>query len=96
MTTTGFPTWNLTITDDSQPIWFFCKQFAPTPHCDAGMVGAINPPTSGDNTFEAFQAAAEAHVGPAGVSVFSFLLCHRSRHRKVLHDYLHFYSVLVL
>ncbi|KAL9710557.1 hypothetical protein Ac2012v2_006093 [Leucoagaricus gongylophorus] len=49
------PEWNLTITDDSRPIWFFCKQLLPAPHCIAGMVGAINPPTSGNNTFENFR-----------------------------------------
>ncbi|KIK54772.1 hypothetical protein GYMLUDRAFT_62973 [Collybiopsis luxurians FD-317 M1] len=46
------PQWNLTITDDSKPIWFFCKQSLPIFHCPAGMVGAINAPTSGSNTFQ--------------------------------------------
>nr|GAT47563.1 predicted protein [Mycena chlorophos] len=36
------PTWELTITDDSKPLWFFCKQHIPAPHCNAGMVGGIN------------------------------------------------------
>ncbi|KAH8094590.1 hypothetical protein DFH11DRAFT_1738537 [Phellopilus nigrolimitatus] len=67
--TSGFPTWNLTITNDSSPIWFFCKQLIPAPHCDVGMVGAINAPTSGSNTFAAFQAAAMSHVGNSGQSV---------------------------
>ncbi|KAI0792251.1 hypothetical protein C8Q75DRAFT_589095 [Abortiporus biennis] len=40
-TTGGFPTWNLTITDDTKPIWFFCAQLAPAPHCTAGMVGYV-------------------------------------------------------
>jgi len=53
------PEWNLTITDDTKPIWFFCKQLLPTPHCAAGMVGAINAPTT-NHTFAAFQAAAKA------------------------------------
>jgi len=44
------------ITNDQQPIWFFCKT---TGHCGLGMVGAINPPTSGD-TFEAYVAAAKS------------------------------------
>jgi hypothetical protein len=48
------PEWNLTITNDKQAIWFFCKQLLPQPHCSSGMVGAINPPTSGNNTLENF------------------------------------------
>jgi plastocyanin len=53
------PQWNLTITDDSKPIWFFCKQLIPQPHCPSGMVGAVNPPTTG-NTIEAFRNTASA------------------------------------
>jgi plastocyanin len=53
------PEWNLTITDDSKPIWFFCKQLLPSPHCAAGMVGAINAPATG-NTFAAFQNNAKS------------------------------------
>lgn len=53
------PEWNLTITDDTKPIWFFCKQLLPSPHCAAGMVGAINAPATG-KTFQAFQTAAKA------------------------------------
>ncbi|PFH52388.1 hypothetical protein AMATHDRAFT_173404 [Amanita thiersii Skay4041] len=47
----------ITITDDTKPIWFHCKQVQ---HCGLGMVGAINAPTTGNNTFEAFMAAALA------------------------------------
>ncbi|KIJ38733.1 hypothetical protein M422DRAFT_176279 [Sphaerobolus stellatus SS14] len=54
------PTWNLTIEDDTKPIWFYCKQTQPSAHCLAGMVGAINAPTTGNNTIEKFQAAAMA------------------------------------
>jgi len=43
------------ITDDTKPIWFHCKQVL---HCGMGMVGSINAPTNGTNTFSAFQAAA--------------------------------------
>jgi len=49
----------IVITNASQPIWFFCKQFGPPNHCGSGMVGAINPPTSGQNTFANYLAAAE-------------------------------------
>ncbi|KAF8212475.1 hypothetical protein K438DRAFT_2010693 [Mycena galopus ATCC 62051] len=45
----------ITITNASEPIWFHCKQFT---HCGMGMVGSINAPTNGTNTFAAFQAAA--------------------------------------
>ncbi|KAF9552448.1 hypothetical protein CPC08DRAFT_714606 [Agrocybe pediades] len=61
------PTFNLTITNDSKPIWFFCKQLNPTPHCGQGMVGSINAPASG-NTFDKFLSAAKA-VGTATASV---------------------------
>ncbi|KAJ7830420.1 hypothetical protein B0H14DRAFT_3464843 [Mycena olivaceomarginata] len=39
------PEWNLTITDDQTPIWFYCKQLIgpnAKPHCNLGMVGVIN------------------------------------------------------
>ncbi|KAF4622232.1 hypothetical protein D9613_008964 [Agrocybe pediades] len=59
------PTFNLTITNDSKPIWFFCKQLKPMPHCGQGMVGSINAPATG-NTFDKFQASAKV-VGTATV-----------------------------
>ncbi|KAI0082864.1 hypothetical protein K474DRAFT_1671019 [Panus rudis PR-1116 ss-1] len=66
--TDNFPSWNLTIEDDSAPIWFFCAQLIPSPHCFAGMVGAINAPTSGNRSFDAFvqnvQAAASNGTAP--------------------------------
>ncbi|CDO76371.1 hypothetical protein BN946_scf185011.g35 [Trametes cinnabarina] len=34
-----FPTFNLTIQNDAAPIWFYCAQSKPAPHCLAGMVG---------------------------------------------------------
>ncbi|KAJ7910411.1 hypothetical protein B0H13DRAFT_608217 [Mycena leptocephala] len=37
------PEWNLTITNDQIPIWFYCKQLGKAvPHCNSGMVGVIN------------------------------------------------------
>jgi len=60
------PTWNLTITNDQKPIWFYCKQLVPSPHCVAGMVGAINAPATGSNTFDNFQKAAESASGTPG------------------------------
>ncbi|KAI0065956.1 hypothetical protein BV25DRAFT_1619270 [Artomyces pyxidatus] len=66
--TETFPTFELTITNGSQPIWFYCKQLSPAPHCQAGMVGAINAPTSG-NTFDLFQQAATHSTGTPGQNV---------------------------
>lgn len=43
------PRWTLQVLVPT-PIWFHCA-----PHCGAGMVGAINPPKTGDRTFEKFQ-----------------------------------------
>ncbi|KAF8883057.1 hypothetical protein CPB85DRAFT_402990 [Mucidula mucida] len=67
------PVWNLTITDASTPLWFFCKQLIPSPHCIAGMVGAINPPASGSNSFQAFQSNAHGFTGTPGVCDFLIL-----------------------
>ncbi|KAF9497461.1 hypothetical protein BDN71DRAFT_583300 [Pleurotus eryngii] len=66
--TTQTPEWTLTITNDSRPIWFYCKQLFPAPHCSAGMVGAINAPSSG-NTLANFVSAARAFSGSPGVKV---------------------------
>ncbi|KAJ7642926.1 Cupredoxin, partial [Mycena rosella] len=56
--TTAPPQWSINITNDQTPIWFFCKQLIPSPHCTAGMVGVINV-KPGANSFSAFQSAAE-------------------------------------
>ncbi|KAI0658873.1 hypothetical protein C8Q70DRAFT_934012 [Cubamyces menziesii] len=56
-----FPTWNLTIEDDTQPIWFYCAQTQLLPYCEGGMVGVINPPRSNE-TFESFQSNAKAQT----------------------------------
>lgn len=42
------------IVTSTDPVWFYCAQPG---HCQAGMVGAINPPSSG-NTLAAFRRAA--------------------------------------
>ncbi|KAJ7702644.1 hypothetical protein B0H17DRAFT_923001, partial [Mycena rosella] len=31
------PEWNITITNDQIPIWFYCKQLLKAPHCNSGM-----------------------------------------------------------
>ncbi|KAF1961899.1 Cupredoxin, partial [Byssothecium circinans] len=48
-------TFQYTVTNASAPIWFYCTQGK---HCQGGMVGVINGPTSG-NTIERFKAAAK-------------------------------------
>jgi plastocyanin len=45
----------VTITNASRPLWYYCTQGQ---HCQSGMVGVINPPSSGPNTIEAFASAA--------------------------------------
>ncbi|KAI0255403.1 hypothetical protein BJV78DRAFT_763793 [Lactifluus subvellereus] len=55
---------SIKITNDQQPIWFFCK--APL-HCGTGFVGSINAPTTG-NTYDAYLAAAKA-IGANEVTV---------------------------
>ncbi|KAL5117585.1 hypothetical protein ACEQ8H_004478 [Pleosporales sp. CAS-2024a] len=45
------------IMNASAPIWFYCSQGH---HCQAGMVGVINPPKSGANTLEAYKNASAA------------------------------------
>jgi len=50
----------LTITNASEPTWFFCTQTNPIKHCGMGMVGGINIPASSSNTIEDFLSAADA------------------------------------
>ncbi|CAO2652528.1 Nn.00g008110.m01.CDS01 [Neocucurbitaria sp. VM-36] len=42
---------------DEKPVWFYCSQ---AKHCQAGMVGAINAPATGNRTMQAFVALAAA------------------------------------
>ncbi|EEP75811.1 predicted protein [Uncinocarpus reesii 1704] len=41
---------------DTEPKWIYCSFGR---HCQNGMVGVINPPSEGDNTFDAYKSAAE-------------------------------------
>ncbi|PBK63597.1 hypothetical protein ARMSODRAFT_529118 [Armillaria solidipes] len=66
---TPAPQWNLTVTNASSPIWFYCKQLVPSPHCKAGMIGAINAPTTGSASFDTFISNAEAFSGTPGQEV---------------------------
>ncbi|KAJ6458858.1 hypothetical protein C8R47DRAFT_145187 [Mycena vitilis] len=49
--------WTLTVTDVTEPIWYFCEGLIPQSHCQAGQVGAINPPSIA--MFQQFKAAAK-------------------------------------
>ncbi|PKX88818.1 cupredoxin domain-containing protein [Aspergillus novofumigatus IBT 16806] len=42
--------------NDTNPIWYYCPQVG---HCQAGMVGVINPPRNGPDTLDAFKSAAK-------------------------------------
>ncbi|KAJ6110145.1 hypothetical protein N7486_002380 [Penicillium sp. IBT 16267x] len=53
----GEPVWTLTV-NDTNPIWFYCAQVG---HCQAGMVGVINP--SGSDTLDSFKSAASSANG---------------------------------
>jgi plastocyanin len=59
--------YSLGVTNADSPIWFFCGR---PPHCKNGMYGAINPPTSGNRTFEQFAANVQSTNEPGlGVTV---------------------------
>ena len=45
------------LVNNTEPVWAYCAQGN---HCQQGMVFSINAPTTGDQTFEAFQEAARA------------------------------------
>ncbi|KAJ4363555.1 hypothetical protein N0V83_009851 [Neocucurbitaria cava] len=53
-------TFTYEVKNASAPIWFYCTQGN---HCNMGMVGVINPPTSGEKTLAAFKNASEAATG---------------------------------
>jgi len=51
------PTFSIVI-NDTTPIWGYCAQVVPVPHCEAGMVFAIN--ANANHTYAQFQQAAMA------------------------------------
>jgi plastocyanin len=53
--------YTLEITQTSSPIWFFCARQG---HCNGGMVGAINAPTSGDKSFDKWLATVATANAP--------------------------------
>ncbi|KAF4273776.1 hypothetical protein CNMCM8812_006997 [Aspergillus fumigatus] len=42
--------------NDTSPIWYYCGEVG---HCQAGMVGVINPPRNSRDTLDAFRSAAK-------------------------------------
>jgi len=52
-------TFTIKVTDD-RPIWLYCPQNLPVPHCAAGMVAVINPPPTAHNALDTFRLAAAA------------------------------------
>lgn len=68
--TAAVANWTFTyeVTNASAPVWFYCTQGK---HCQAGMVGVINPPQSGPRTLDAFKNAsslAQANTAPSSVA----------------------------
>lgn len=54
----------------SAPVWFYCTQGK---HCQAGMVGVINPPKTGPNTLAAYKntsSLAQNNVSPSSAAGF--------------------------
>ncbi|KXN80990.1 hypothetical protein AN958_06502 [Leucoagaricus sp. SymC.cos] len=66
---TAHPIWSFQVNDTSAPLWFYCAQQTPVPHCSqGGMVFAVNP--TADKSFDAFQANAKSNstAAPSGGS----------------------------
>ncbi|KAF3037481.1 hypothetical protein E8E12_004172 [Didymella heteroderae] len=64
--TNNVANWTFTyeVTNASAPVWFYCTQGK---HCQAGMVGVINPPATGPRTLDAFKNASkevDSNVSP--------------------------------
>ncbi|KAH8822804.1 hypothetical protein DL96DRAFT_1714269 [Flagelloscypha sp. PMI_526] len=64
--------WELTVDDTSGPIWFYCPAVQPTSHCNAGMVGVINPPSIDD--FNDYSSRAKLFANPTGAPQTSVAL----------------------
>ncbi|KZS86726.1 hypothetical protein SISNIDRAFT_396866, partial [Sistotremastrum niveocremeum HHB9708] len=48
-----FQVYELQVKNASAPIWFYCAQITPEPHCPGGMSGVINQ-GSGGNTIDEY------------------------------------------
>ncbi|EJD53360.1 hypothetical protein AURDEDRAFT_111006 [Auricularia subglabra TFB-10046 SS5] len=65
------PTATFTVkVNDTNPVFLKCNQQVGGNHCSFGMVAAINPPTTGGNTFNAYMNAAlnNACTAPASTT----------------------------
>ena len=58
---TGTPPMMMVQVNSTMPMWFYCRQKKPMPHCGAGMTFSINP--TADKSQAAFKAAAIAING---------------------------------
>ncbi|KAJ7217292.1 Cupredoxin [Mycena pura] len=65
--TADFPTFQITI-NNTQPIWGYCGQQGPPPHCEQGMVFSINADEAGPNNFAAFLAKAKSGASSASIN----------------------------
>ena len=71
----GAPPTMMLQVNSTEPIWFYCRQKKPMPHCGAGMTFSINP--TGEKSQAAFKAqaialngtGAAAGTGPAAGSM---------------------------
>lgn len=52
------PTWTFTVSNETVPLWFYCKQKTPVSHCAMGMVFSINP--TAEKSHDMFVANAKA------------------------------------
>jgi hypothetical protein len=64
-TATQLPQWSFTVNNATSPLWFFCKQTNPAPHCQKGMVFSVNAVETGPKNFAAFQALAMGNAAAA-------------------------------
>ncbi|KAK4228576.1 hypothetical protein QBC38DRAFT_535712 [Podospora fimiseda] len=74
-------TFTITVQDATRPIWLYCGQTNGN-HCQSGMVQAINAPTTGENTFQAF--VEKAKTAPTSKSPADGLP--NGGHREILVD----------
>ncbi|KAJ7677174.1 hypothetical protein B0H17DRAFT_945297, partial [Mycena rosella] len=59
------PEWSFTVIDDRRPEWFVCRQTSNVSHCHAAYLGMVFAMNSDQDTFAAFQLAAEASTAPS-------------------------------
>jgi hypothetical protein len=53
------------LVEDDKPMWFFCAQGR---HCQSGMVGSVNAPTSGEHTLQAYIDLASEVTGASTIA----------------------------